>query len=282
LVCEASMSDSDEAKPDEAKPDEAKPDAAASGGGDAGGSGGAGGGAPQGAWYAGLNIPHLKDTGPDQMDLHRDWGANGGDMYSDMCTFEPCCGSPCDFGSGMYCCLCWTFCSICSIGKMYASDTDQRCVLVNHCVFVFIAALVLGWIWAIIVWITLLIVFVLLFWTIFLWIIVWWVVIILYWMFLFPMFPIIGLERHNRRARLSIGEFGSFFGDALAGLFVFTWPCSICQMLRSVPKEHWDWLTDCQTNGLEMFLNEVKYLYDPNAPVVAPAATATATADVQV
>ncbi len=46
---------------------------------------------------------------------------------------EPCCGEPCNFGDGAMCCLCWTFCSPCSLGALFAHSVKQECACVNHC-----------------------------------------------------------------------------------------------------------------------------------------------------
>ena len=59
------------------------------------------------------------------------WGARGGNLC-DCCTCTPCCGTPCNFMDGLYCCALFSFCFPCVYAKMYASSLDQPCGIVNH------------------------------------------------------------------------------------------------------------------------------------------------------
>lgn len=57
--------------------------------------------------------------------------------------------------------------------------------------------------------------------------------------------------RHNLRNKHGVGDpNGEWVGDALMALFCSS--CSLCQELRSVSKDDWDWLTDMQTKGLKV------------------------------
>jgi len=72
------------------------------------------------------------------MPIYCDWtpfNAQGGACWN-CChnNCEPCCGQPCNFVSGLYCCLCWYFCSCCVRAKLWSSQVDQSCAVGNHCI----------------------------------------------------------------------------------------------------------------------------------------------------
>jgi len=78
-----------------------------------------------------------------------------------------------------------------------------------------------------------------------------------------PVWPWLLINRHNRRTRLRIGEFGSFFGDLLMSLLICTWPCALLQTLRSVPVSHWDWWGEMKEQGLVIMNEDTVYFVKP-------------------
>jgi len=60
------------------------------------------------------------------------WAGNAGSCW-ELWKCSPCCGEPCNFMEGLYCCCSWKFCGPCNLGKLYAKTLNQECHIVNHC-----------------------------------------------------------------------------------------------------------------------------------------------------
>ena len=62
--------------------------------------------------------------------VHIDWNGN---KCFECWKCEPCCGSPCNVGDGLRCCLCWWLCAPCSLAKLWAHSLGEECAVINHC-----------------------------------------------------------------------------------------------------------------------------------------------------
>eukprot|EP01094_Clydonella_sp_ATCC50884_P030186 TRINITY_DN974_c0_g1_i1.p1 TRINITY_DN974_c0_g1~~TRINITY_DN974_c0_g1_i1.p1 ORF type:complete len:206 (+),score=12.20 TRINITY_DN974_c0_g1_i1:65-619(+) len=126
---------------------------------------------------------------------------------------EPCCGSPCNPMSGAYCFLCWVCCGCCSYAKLIAHTQDQECGVVNHCLPILGTMLpVVGWVWA---------------------------------------FLMYGNVRHQARMAAGQGDAKAWIGDWIVVLVPCTAPCTLCQTLRTVEPEAWDWLGAIQAGKMK-------------------------------
>jgi Cys-rich protein (TIGR01571 family) len=70
------------------------------------------------------------------------------------------------------------------------------------------------------------------------------------------------LVRHNIRTQLRVGDTkttSGWIGDCL--LSCCCGPCVLCQELRAVPKDAWDWLPELQKNGLTVMVDPWKFIY---------------------
>lgn len=123
---------------------------------------------------------------------------------------EPCCGDPCNFLDGLYCCLCWWCCSPCQLSKYWASQVEQPCSCINHCIPVCLLLLLAGIGFPCNV----------------------------------PMCIFNMVVRYN--SRLEAGVFDNpdsidkHIGDFFLPCCCLTAPCQFCQQLRTVPSTHWD------------------------------------------
>ena len=129
---------------------------------------------------------------------------------------EPCCGKPCNFVEGLYCCLCWYCCGCFVLPKFYASAQKQECACLNHCVpflIVYFAGIIpyIGGIISAIV-----------------------------------MFAIISATRFNLRKMHGIGDPKCHPCDCLGLWCCVPGYCLWCQEIRSLPKESWDCLNSCK------------------------------------
>jgi len=52
-------------------------------------------------------------------------------FFSSSQRCQPCCGR--DIKDALYCCFCWTFCSLCTYSKLFATSVHQECHIINHC-----------------------------------------------------------------------------------------------------------------------------------------------------
>mmetsp|Transcript_124464 Transcript_124464/g.175622 ORF Transcript_124464/g.175622 Transcript_124464/m.175622 type:complete len:204 (+) Transcript_124464:54-665(+) len=124
---------------------------------------------------------------------------------------EPCCGEPCNFMDGLYCFCCFLCCYTCVKSKWWASQVDQDCACVNHCLIICGLRMLAqcGSIYMI-PWI------------------------------LFETF-----FRRNSRLKNNVGVADdpmNIFGDCFMSCCPCTAPCTECQELRTVPVSDWDWL----------------------------------------
>eukprot|EP01104_Vermistella_antarctica_P004005 TRINITY_DN1441_c5_g1_i1.p1 TRINITY_DN1441_c5_g1~~TRINITY_DN1441_c5_g1_i1.p1 ORF type:complete len:175 (-),score=19.84 TRINITY_DN1441_c5_g1_i1:219-743(-) len=66
------------------------------------------------------------------------------------------------------------------------------------------------------------------------------------------------LMRHNLRTKsgagLPPGDTSGIIGDFI--MTIFCGSCSLCQMLRSVDRDAWDWLGKVQENGVKMMADD--------------------------
>ncbi len=83
-----------------------------------------------------------------------------------------------------------------------------------------------------------------------------------------------GIQRHNLRYKAKIGRDQDWFGDILIGNIPCTAPCGMCQALRTVPVESWDWLGACQKGEVSCMGDEFKYIATNSEPYV-PGQTVT-------
>lgn len=68
------------------------------------------------------------------------------------------------------------------------------------------------------------------------------------------------IQRHNLRFKANIGRDQDWFGDILIANCCLTAPCGICQTLRTVPADSWDWLGDIRKNGCNFSNDEWRFL----------------------
>merc|ERR1712000_30203 len=164
-------------------------------------------------------------------------GASGLSLYPiwepdnklwDLQKCEPCCGEPCNFMDGLKCALCWILpcCSLCTLVKFFASTLDQECLLLNHCGPYIVAILIgifCGWIPG---------------------------------TGSLPTWYLRTAVRHNARVRNKTGDPIHYFGDCLVGNFPIIGCCALCQELRSMPKDSWDWVAQMQEKGFPQVSGE--------------------------
>jgi len=200
-------------------------------------------------------------------------------MCGDCCVCEPCCGSPCSIKDGLYCFICWTFCFECSVSKLWASSMGHhRWGFVNHLLPWLVCLLLLSayiglhsdsqW---------------------FMWnefnngpidltapypflstepqndggfspASIYWMLsmcaTIAAFMFLFLRYYLSTLIRLNLRRRFMIAGSECHCSDCCFGAFICTSPCSLCQELRSVSVEDWDWLAAVQESRAGMMTEQ--------------------------
>lgn len=147
---------------------------------------------------------------------------------------EPCCGEPCNFMDGLYCCLCWWCCSLCNISKYWASQIEQPCSCVNHCLIIFLIHIINQFLMGIPV-------------------------------ILFNM-----MLRYNARLEANVFDtpdpVDRYIGDCFLPCCCLTAPCAGCQQLRAVPKEHWDCCGQLMGDqGFVCYLPEWKLMRVPQA-----------------
>jgi len=185
------------------------------------------------------------------LDLNCDWGDAGevagkaGACWNCF-ELEPCCGSPCSVPEGAVCCLCWYCCASCSTSKLLAHSLDQQFNWINHCclpicVMSLISAVAFGGI------VGGSIVFAL--------IGIPSLTVVTYPLILIPMVMALfyrALIRRNIRVKYQVGSKHSWLGDVLMTCCSCTAPCSLCQELRAVPADGWNWLADMQKNGFHL------------------------------
>jgi len=169
---------------------------------------------------------YVKEEGHTGLLMYTDWGDKPpGICYKDCCVCNPCCGEECNVKDGLYCCLCWFFCSPCTSAKLLAATLDQDCYFINHC-GPFLLAAILDFI-----------------------------PIIGFLASLLCMY-LHGAMRHNSRVQVGAGNPEHCFGDVFLSNFCLTAPCSCCQVLRSHPVEAWDWLGDMRKRGCNCINSE--------------------------
>jgi len=66
--------------------------------------------------------------------------------------------------------------------------------------------------------------------------------------------------RHNLRRQRKVGETGSagWIGDCC--LLYWCGPCAVCQMIRSVPVEGWDWYGQCKRTGIVFMVDPCQFV----------------------
>jgi len=133
---------------------------------------------------------------------------------------SPCCGDPCNVKDGLKCAVCWICpCFFCTYAKFLASGLDETCTMLNHCMPVVVALLVgifCGWIPG---------------------------AGVLPWCYLNTAI------RHNSRVKIKKGDPIHYFGDCLMSNCCLTGCCALCQELRTMPIESWDWVAQLQKDG---------------------------------
>ena len=143
---------------------------------------------------------------------------------------EPCCGEPCNVLDGLYCCLCWSFCSSCQLAKMWASQVDQPCAFVNHCLPILIILLLDS---------------------------------------LVPVRIFFNmLIRYNSRLKAGVYDtpdpIDRFIGDCFLPCCCFTAPCALGQELRTIPKEDWDCCGQLfGEEGCVVMVDEFRFMRSP-------------------
>merc|ERR1712093_216685 len=75
---------------------------------------------------------HLLPTSSNMSFLNVVWPGNGVACW-ELWKCSPCCGDPCNFADGLYCCLTWYCCGPCNMGKLWSKTLNQECHIVNHC-----------------------------------------------------------------------------------------------------------------------------------------------------
>jgi len=63
------------------------------------------------------------------------------------------------------------------------------------------------------------------------------------------LFILSAIIRHNIRLKYNVGYPSSWIGDLFMSCCFVTAPCSLCQELRAIPIEGWDWLADLRARG---------------------------------
>ena len=145
---------------------------------------------------------------------------------------EPCCGEPCNVLDGLYCCLCWWCCGYCQLAKMWASQVDQPCACVNHCIPIIILLIIESF---------------------------------------FPVMLFFNmLIRYNSRLNAGVYDtpdpFDRLVGDCFLPCCCFTAPCSFCQQLRTIPKEDWDCCGQLLgEDGCVAMADEFRFITSPQA-----------------
>mmetsp|Transcript_9794 Transcript_9794/g.12073 ORF Transcript_9794/g.12073 Transcript_9794/m.12073 type:complete len:237 (-) Transcript_9794:74-784(-) len=177
-------------------------------------------------------------------ELNCDWGNAGATGNAGACTdiskLEPCCGEPCNFKDGLYCCLCSACCGLCVQSKMLAYSVDQECFCVNHCgpyLVVYLVALAIE--------------------------VTFYVVSAVLGIPLGSvgalgscfLLALLALTRRNLRSKFNVGSPDSWLGDFFMMCCVCTSPCSLCQEFRSMPISGWDWLGDIRERGFQLIDN---------------------------
>ena len=124
--------------------------------------------------------------------------------------------------------------------KLLAYSLDEECHIINHCgvVCLFICLLVVA-----IAICTVLTAFVS--------------------PFFYPAIAVLGILpimfymilRRNIRMKYNVGSPNSWIGDLFMVCCCCTSLCSMCQELRAVPIEGWDWFRDVKENGIRLIDN---------------------------
>ena len=144
-----------------------------------------------------------------------DFGEGKGGKCTDCFStkdWEPCCGSPCNFGDGAYCFVCWSFGFLCTMPKFHAWTVGREdCDVLHDCGP--------------------------------------WLLMVIPLVNIVAMFVLLTAERVNHRKIHGLGEAKVTVHDVLIG--VFCSPCVLCQHLRSRTKAEWDWLPIVQDKGVK-------------------------------
>jgi len=160
----------------------------------------------------------------DSFGCYCDWGPNGGKCY-EFWKCAPCCGDPCNFRDGCYCCLSWMLCFPCNVAKLYSHSVSQTCACVNHCM----PLMLMGIPWGI-----------------------GYVISVI----------IFSMLRFNLRTLNGIGEPRCQPGDCLMVCPPIMNCFSFCQMVRSVPIDAWDCFSTAKRKDCQCFVSPCVFTRD--------------------
>ncbi|ELR12480.1 uncharacterized protein ACA1_330540 [Acanthamoeba castellanii str. Neff] len=71
------------------------------------------------------------------------WPGAGGACW-ELWKCSPCCGDPCNFNDGLYCCFTWYCCTPCNLSKLWAHTLEQDCQFINHFIPTFLFSCIVG------------------------------------------------------------------------------------------------------------------------------------------
>eukprot|EP00011_Vannellida_sp_DIVA3-517-6-12_P008618 CAMPEP_0114611948 /NCGR_PEP_ID=MMETSP0168-20121206/4375_1 /TAXON_ID=95228 ORGANISM="Vannella sp., Strain DIVA3 517/6/12" /NCGR_SAMPLE_ID=MMETSP0168 /ASSEMBLY_ACC=CAM_ASM_000044 /LENGTH=220 /DNA_ID=CAMNT_0001822929 /DNA_START=63 /DNA_END=725 /DNA_ORIENTATION=+ len=170
-----------------------------------------------------------------------DWG-NHGDQCWEFWKVEPCCGRPFNLKDCCYCFWCFACCGSCVLAKLWATSEGKECGVVNHWI-PWVLPYLISVVWMIVYYACI--------------IFVPSIAGILYLCSIVPSLAsfiiYIALRTFTRvslRRMHSIGDAKLNLWDAFLVCCPCTSPCELCQELRAVEIEGWDWLNQARTTGL--------------------------------
>jgi len=179
----------------------------------------------------------LEDTKPGFLNVSVDWGEPAGKFYQYWRT-KPCWGSS-DFNpvDALYCCCTWVLCFTCNLSKMFASSTGNRkCSVINHwclfCVPMFMLSCLYIYLCSCVGW---------------------WIYILLR-----------AVMRWNMRKQHRIGGSGMEIGDILLPCCCCTNLCDLCQQIRLVEGDDWDFLRQMEVSGIDCYQKQWNFVYQPS------------------